>query len=61
MIYYTDLGYAFLFLEYCSDALVKSREVIRIMGFFSQCERKHNYLLHALIRLQVQQAFACII
>ena len=22
MIYYTDLGYAFLFLEYCSDALV---------------------------------------
>ena len=29
MIYYTDLGYAFLFLEYCSDALlVKSSEVI---------------------------------
>ena len=22
MIYHTDLGYAFLFLEYCSDALV---------------------------------------
>ena len=22
MMYYTDLGYAFLFLEYCSDALV---------------------------------------
>ena len=28
MIYYTDLGYSFLFLEYCSDALVKSSEVI---------------------------------
>ena len=31
MIYYTDLGYAFLaflFLEYGSDALVKSSEVI---------------------------------
>ena len=24
MTYYTDLGYAFLFLEYCCDALVKS-------------------------------------
>ena len=59
MIYYTDLGYAFLFLEYCSDALVKSSEVI--MGFFSQCERKHNYFVHVLIRLQVQQAFACFI
>ena len=33
------------------------------MGFFSQCEKKHNYFVHVhvLIRLQVQQAFACII
>ena len=30
------------------------------MGFFSQCERKHNYFVHVLIRLQVQQAYACI-
>ena len=28
MIYYIDLGYTFLFLEYCSDALVKSSDVI---------------------------------
>ena len=53
MIYYTDLGYAFLFLEYCSVALVKSSEVILIMGFFSQ-------FVHVLIRLPLQQAFACI-
>ena len=31
------------------------------MGFFSQCERKHNYFVHGLIRLQVQQAYACMI
>ena len=35
MIHYTDLGYAFLFLEYCSTALVKSSEVIWIIGLFS--------------------------
>ena len=31
------------------------------MGFFSQCEKKHDYFVHGLIRLQVQQAYACII
>ena len=31
------------------------------MGLISQCEKKHNYFVHVLIRLQVQQAFACII
>ena len=54
MIYYTDRGYALLFFEYCSDALVNN-------GFFSQCEKKHNYFVRVLIRLQVQQACACII
>ena len=33
---------------------------MRSSGFFSQCERKHNYFVHGLIRLQVQQAFVCI-
>ena len=50
MIYCTDLGYAFLFLEYWSDALVKWSEIIWIMGFF----RRNNYVL---IRLQVQEAY----
>ena len=31
------------------------------MGFIGQCERKHNYFVHVLIRLQVQQVYACII
>ena len=31
------------------------------MGFFSQCEKKHNYFVHGLIRLQVQQTYAGII
>ena len=31
------------------------------MRFVSQCERKHNYFVHVLIRLQVQEAYACII
>ena len=25
------------------------------------CEKKHNYFVHVLIRLQVHQAYACII
>ena len=28
-------------------------------GFISQCERKQNYFVRGLIRLQVQQAYAC--
>ena len=31
------------------------------MGFFSQCEKKHNYFVHGHIRLQLQQAYACIV
>ena len=31
------------------------------MGFVCQREKKHNYFVHVLVRLQVQQAYAYII
>ena len=55
MIYYTDLSWA---THSCSKVMHFS-EVNG--GFISQCERKQNYFVHGFIRLQVQQAYACII
>ena len=55
MTHYTDLGFAFLFsVMWCSS------EVIWIMGSWEETSVVVKQTCHVLIRLQLQQAFSCI-